>query len=908
MPSSDIPSLVEKYPSCNAAERDQLLNFARTTPLHYGAWKHFKQLFKKVEAALGNKPDIELLGVLLWRIDTADFAQQNTRWKAVDATIRGSKHKSVSGGGFKYTVGPRNEWYDYSGWRLVVEPESSSVLSGLKRALKLGASDAKTVAFDFDARTTVYDVKKVSLENGALNILCGGTWRGSPEQSFVVDVSDPNFIHLREDGPRIPTLQYMKRRARRILRHLNQTNSQLYLQLATRLLREHGNNTLNPALNWAAMDVLFADSARWEQTQPGRGAYKKLAGKFVRTRREERAPQIWDAHLEQARALLTSNAVPTEANEMALKVLRAHGENITPGVLQRPQLLRFLESDAPLLQHLATRLLAQSSEQLDGATWARLALLADANTRRMLNALPIPVGNHNRQASQVLSETLEKTSATRKRRAALLLVEHFAEQISDEIFWRRLDTFADVGPSIHAWLIVRMRQSGQNGEFARLSNLAFVRPELHQILLNAFSEGARDAAVSVEIAFPLVAGNNQISNINGWHFLATTTIAQDVIRQLWQRVWSTSSGFAWQVHETAAQNESALQLFERADFSAEKLQEWLPQVPAFVTALMPDFFAAVFRRVSPLLQIDLALSATDEQWQTARTGLLQTLQNAELLDAFWARVLQRVETAENPALLGRIIDDTDISATFTRVPSSTIAPLLERTDPALESWLALWLDANAAYMSRGDASLLAAATHPLAAIRQRGLARIQQTGLDLPLALRLMESGLPQPFAIAREWFETHETMDVADRALALCDSPDAEVRAYGRSFLEAQGERVLDAKILKKLSENADPQMQAWLAEHLLKDAHDVDVAAFDASVLKTRGRARRAKEAVKARRDLTQTGAPEYSGADTATLLEVARGRTKRDKEWALQQLAQAALAGQEIDGVQVKSVGGQ
>jgi hypothetical protein len=272
---------------------------------------------------------------------------------------------------------------------------------------------------------------------------------------------------------------------------------------------------------------------------------------------------------------------------------------------------------------------------------------------------------------------------------------------------------------------------------------------------------------------------------------------------------------------------------------------------------------------------------------------------------FWNRVLQRLESEGSTTLLGRIVDDAEISATFTRVPSSTVATLLERTDPTLESWLVLWLEANSSRLSREDASLLAAATHPLVSIRERGLARVREIELHLPLALRLMESGLPQPFALARAWFESNETLDVADRALALCDSPDAQVRAFGREFLQANKERVLDAQLLQKLTENSDAQMQAWLAEHLLKDAPDVQVAGFDQVVLKTRGRARRAKEAIKKRRDVTKTASVEYSDADVAALLEVARGRTRRDRDWALQQLAQVALSGRDVEGVQVRQV---
>lgn len=252
------------------------------------------------------------------------------------------------------------------------------------------------------------------------------------------------------------------------------------------------------------------------------------------------------------------------------------------------------------------------------------------------------------------------------------------------------------------------------------------------------------------------------------------------------------------------------------------------------------------------------------------------------------------------ALQTRLLDDEQIAATFLRVPSGTVAEVLSHTLMEIEPLLLRWLDANINQLGRSDGTLLAATTHPFGKIRARGLARFREVGLDLPLALRLMEAGLPQPFELAKSWFETHEELDVADRALALCDSPDARVRAFGREFLEKNRDRVLDAKLLKKLSENSDPQMQAWLAEHLLKDAPNVEVAAFDQAVLKARGRARRAKEAVKARRDVTKTTAIEYSNDDIASLLDVARGRTKRDKEWALQQLAQVALSGREVEGV--------
>ncbi|MDQ3814566.1 MAG: hypothetical protein M3347_11520, partial [Armatimonadota bacterium] len=830
---------------------------------------------------------------------------------------------TVAGNGFTYIVGGRGTW-EYTGWRLIVRStaEQKGVIAALRRALSLapqsGTPTSDVIAFDFDARSYIYEVKSVSLANGELQIVCGSSyrWSGSQDRTFVVDVSDPHFIHLRDDGPKTPTLQYMKRRARRVLRHLSQENPELYLQLATQLLREHGDNRLEPALNWAVMDVLFADSPRWQQPQPGRGPYQRSAGTFVLKRREERAPEIWDAHPEQARELLSRRDVPLEANETALRILRARGEDVTNRVLERAQLERFLGSELPLLQYLAARQLAglwQSGERLDGALWARLVLLADGRTRRTLQTAQPPTGDAawNEQAAQVLSEALEQGAVTKKRRAAHLLVQRFADRISNDVLWRNLETFADVNQETRSWMLERVRHSARSGEFRRLSDIARLRPDLREALARAFSEEAAHVAPSIGQALSLVASNDQEANATGWQFLAATAMSRDAARELWQRVWSSKAplwdskeSFTPAMHETAAQSNGALQLFERADFSGEELEKWLPEAPTFFNSLSPAFFAAVFRRLSPATQVDRALSANDDQWQAAREVLLQTLQDRALLGTFWNRVLERVAVGADESLQRRILDDALIAATFEQMPKEAIADLFTHTPMEHEPYLLRWLDANGAQLGRTDAALLAAATHPFGAIRERGLARVRAVGLDLPLALRLMESGLPQPFDLARAWFETNDEVDLADRALALCDSPHARVRSFGREFLEVQGERVLNAEILRKLSENDDPIMQAWLAEHLLRDAKGVEVTTFDRAVLRTRGRARRAKEAVKKRRDVTRTTAPiKHSDEDIAALLDVARGRTTRDREWALQQLAQVALSGREIEGVHVQ-----
>ncbi len=129
---------------------------------------------------------------------------------------------------------------------------------------------------------------------------------------------------------------------------------------------------------------------------------------------------------------------------------------------------------------------------------------------------------------------------------------------------------------------------------------------------------------------------------------------------------------------------------------------------------------------------------------------------------------------------------------------------------------------------------------------------------------------------------------------------------------------------MLQRLSENTNPAMQAWVAGLLnerLVGSHGVaaqegeeneeaastseasgssaglEPHGFDRVVLRERGRAREAKEKVKQRlsRSSENSLQPEV-------LLEMARGRVARDREWALQQIARLQLSGVEVAGVEM------
>ena len=112
---------------------------------------------------------------------------------------------------------------------------------------------------------------------------------------------------------------------------------------------------------------------------------------------------------------------------------------------------------------------------------------------------------------------------------------------------------------------------------------------------------------------------------------------------------------------------------------------------------------------------------------------------------------------------------------------------------------------------------------------------------------------------------------------------------------------------------------MQAWVAGLLSQPVDGVDgvdgqdgaplvpnaaplgplkeAGEFDRVVLRGRGRAREAKEKVKER-----LARSDEAALQPAVLLEMARGRVARDREWALEQIARLAAAGVEVPGVEV------
>src|SRR5699024_10908071 len=137
-----------------------------------------------------------------------------------------------------------------------------------------------------------------------------------------------------------------------------------------------------------------------------------------------------------------------------------------------------------------------------------------------------------------------------------------------------------------------------------------------------------------------------------------------------------------------------------------------------------------------------------------------------------------------------------------------------------EVLLRQWVLAHAGLFLPRSATLLTAATHPLPSVREWGIARVAAEGMDLPFALRLLESAVPASMAAGRSFVEAIPPgdPDELNRALALCDSPDRAVRIYGQEFIRARWESLPKADAVRALSEHGDPEANRFLATLLMQ------------------------------------------------------------------------------------------
>lgn len=744
--------------------------------------------------------------------------------------------------------------------------------------------------------------------------------------------------------PSSETLAYMKRRARRLLRNLSKTDTRRFVELATELLCR--DKVIDPARTWAAMDLLYAGTNRYEQTRHGRGPYvlnKAQTGRLHLRTRDERAPQAWDARPDLLARIVENTDAPWQAQEMAARALRANRRPLPP-VTNQGVLKRWLVSDSALLVPLAVRAVSDGlarSLSTDAALAADVYFRANQTTRaRIADALGTYNNKEWRKAfAKRLAELIPRQPnqgdgyTRRVLASAALLAERYSEEAGADSLLPLVPALLGTGRADFATLIAAAARKVKPNELATwLRTLAPVPDNNREPVLAALEDAFRNVALEPRILSPLVLIPNPSELYPlAWRIIAASATEQAPLNAIWTQL--LNSTIETPMLRAAMSSPYALGLLGRAGISIEEITEKLNSRPFLVALLSPETFARLAQTAPASVLLQLVAAMPDEQWEQVRNGWLRNLREGVGLADLWA-ALPGALKEDTGRIETRIVQNADFASALLGLEAEHVDTVLALRDPDAANLLRGWAERHADAFARDSAPLLRAATHPLPPLREWALTRVRSLGMGMPFALRLLESEVPSSVSVGQSFFNDEPTGGQQEftYSLALCDSPARSVRRYGREYVTKRWASLPHTEIERALFENPDPETQAFVARLLeglppvvptyddrsaTEKAAPVAVASapetttngiaaqeaaeFDRDVLRARNRARAAKEAVKKRQETAQT-------LDVATLLELARGKgTPRDAEWALTQLARRALAGEQIEGFALEGVAG-
>jgi hypothetical protein len=718
-----------------------------------------------------------------------------------------------------------------------------------------------------------------------------------------------NFKWL-ERGPSTETLEYMKRRGRRFLRKLAVRDPARYVERAFQLLKDNKDKTkLDLTNQWLTLDVLYGRSGRYVQKNHSRGGYSPGASRLSLSLKAERAAEEWLKQPDRLREIYQTE-MPWQISEWALKMLRAGGQ-VVPAVA-RPIYARFLQSESPLLIQEAVRQIIESHEPgqpVAAEIMACAYFLANGRQRRHLNEKLIPkspLSAWDQKFAAALAGLLGQNRpsqrlAPRWLDAAVLLGNHYAGALPDATLLPAIPAIiatgrAELRPLVEA-VINRLHP---DNILDLLKGTGGLNEEQRRYLLELLQKVVGQKVIQYRTAASWVFAASEWVREDGWELLLAAQVNPATFNELWANLLGPYTAVA--VLSSALANPKAFELLMKTPERVQALQERFTKNPALLNQLTGRALNILMKNGPLSFSMQLIGTMLDELWAQVKTRLVEDMRLDGRLGAFWQAAWQAIPADTGGKLAGRILNDPLLRRTFEEVAEPSF---METSEPVFSLLLAGWMGSRPDLFEQDSPNLLQAAMSKLLEVRLLALRRINEVGMSMPFALRLLESGLPETVARGKDFFEKATPENELEYALAICDSPDKATQFYGREYVQKRWERLPVDELLQKLAEHPDVPVQELVATRLLDEpgrAEQVTTGAFDRVVLRSRNRGRKVKELVKQR--VSQAAQP---AVDKATLLEMARSRTPRDAEWAWQQLARLAQAGETIEGLTIEGVNG-
>lgn len=690
------------------------------------------------------------------------------------------------------------------------------------------------------------------------------------------DVQDLSVLNQISYLPTAKSVNYMRRRSRRILSQLIKHSPETYAKISEALLL-----AWDQALDGLAFAPAFV--------MRGSAAMRK-GGRLVElgdwVERTDSQPSIWDQRLHRIEALFDGIEKSPDVFTWAYQVLVSC--NRSPVISSRKLHLALESRYAPLFVK-ACELSLTSPEVLvdiDEKTWRKLMDTAPIEILRELidKYEQLPIDGWRRYpaigATRALISTWVKSAS------------------SEEVSMTRTDIERKL-------LGVSLYLSGERHGFSRqrevdliaalmlLTIIDFSKAESGFDIFSSFDLPLllslmytnEDQILAANQSIILEAAAQQPEEVDLISLVAYLVSSSTPRRELSELMWlaiKAKGGFdanRWAI-------EIGLTRPNANEISIERVQE------LFIDAVRNMGIERIF-------ELRDLFSSAGYTVETDYASVLADFPvSRELLTTLWESVLR----ASDDQLLVALVSRQDLIASIGR--SLTPAQILKADGQQIEILLS--------FLNSQDDSLSTSPELSLAATRHLNLG-VQEAGINvlrhfkhLPSYwLQLAEGGLPSGLDAAGQYLKTIRTKaDVTNAILACIDSQVPSVRALGIGLLQENQPILEDTDFWAQAAESDEPTVQVLVAEEALIKASIAPAGHFDRRVLTARRRNRKAKSAVQERLSTVETEVLLDTDRVTA-LMNLARSPRGRDREWALTRLALLSQAGVDLEGVSVSAV---
>jgi hypothetical protein len=719
------------------------------------------------------------------------------------------------------------------------------------------------------------------------------------------------------------TVAYLMRRGRRWLRRLGCNDQAAYVRCAAALLRAadvQGAHT-KIASRWILADILYGRGV--SDSSHGHGCLSLPSGQSRYDRRWDHFPKLWNEHIDVVRGIWCATAGNTDIQAWAFTVLKSQRQKLP--ALRAAGLRLALLSPAERLQAHAFDQVASNPKhllKLDAPTAqvflqfsspkqftaAYPALEANADAKSLQDAVLAYIDEHG------LSEIRRGAMpANDEKRAAVLLCYSLRFLRSRFSAAETYQLARYVGQTTQFKPVAQWRDTFSALPLKSLVELRLRLPELPKSVVRSIDTACEEAvakgAGDENLAAALTLSPSHELRALGWALLANAVDA--TVGTVWSNLVDQSgSAKGMESLLEALRDKARIERIERHQSAAQLLSNLAIATVSADPKLAENLLLRLATKGDSRQTLDslshIVERMPDGGWAT-RPAVLQKIvaRDPAVTRLVWLGVggemsspVAQIQLASR-ALAGGLVDaiNSDEVKTIGVVQARYLTQALRASPSRL-------------YQDRGFSVACATSPHP--ELQQLVIARLESRRLVESIYVSLAESGMPAAVVAAERYVASIKDRSALTRAvITLCDSGASSTRAIGLRFVERQRDRLDLNALLVALAEHTSPDITFVVANFaasgiaVKRDA----LAQFDNRVLRTRRTGRKAKELVKRRLGALVPNAAVSIGANQPVddrriqaLLDMARGSSLRDRDWALQQLARFALDGHAIPQVQV------